>query len=571
MGNINLRCNLPQERHDEVFGWFHGDYLDVAEESQIAAMHRQYLFYESSWSERNIRICHCTACGGFDEFRSDSKEFFSLSSGDDGECPNCGIGVELKAMGKMRTFGSINDDDEIRISIFRPAPDGGLLVLSGWSHRKFSFNDLSPIPEFKPKEYAYFAPGVRQRWKRTWSYAGFYGHGPAYPAGWEPCEFMGEPFNPSINWTSDGSYYVICAERIADTKLKYCQVEEWYYDRCRVWLSDTAEPARFVHKFLAAYTEFPYIEMACKMGFYTAVDDLVLKGRKNAQLLDWQSPTSWGFLRLSKADGRAFIRTEGSWDLLQFYSAIRKDKAVTLKQFLDIASKVNGDSNAIKIYRTCKSIGCSVVAAVHYIDKKRGVGRIDAVVQTWCDYIRFAQDLNYDLRRTDVIFPRDLLDRHDAAAATVKVVSDAAKSRLYAKRYEVLRKMYEFTYGGYSIVVPTSAEDIVAEGRTLHHCVGGYAARHVEGKLDILFLRKERKKKTPFVTIEMSHRDSIHERCNMVQIHGFKNEHYQGGKFGSVEQRFGWFLDAWMDWLRSGSKRDAAGKPIIPEVKEVSA
>lgn len=89
--------------------------------------------------------------------------------------------------------------------------------------------------------------------------------------------------------------------------------------------------------------------------------------------------------------------------------------------------------------------------------------------------------------------------------------------------------------------------------------------------MDILFLRKTRKKGTPFITMELKARKSSTDPATIVQIHGYRNDSYGKGKHGQPAQQFAWFLDVWLDWLRQGSKRDSEGKPILPKVKETSA
>lgn len=565
----NLRCNLPEDDYERVFGYFDDHpFLDSAEESQMSACFSQYLFYET-FGTKEYRECHCTTCGEFSFWKKELPEFFGEKHGYVIGCPNCGEEVKMVSLGKMRNLGSLNNEEH-RFSIFRPAPDGGLLVISGWGTKPYSWNELSPTVHFREKERQYFAPGVRMRWKRVWSYAGLCNTGPAHPVGWEPCDFMREPHNPTINLTSDGSYYVICAERIEDTNLRYCQLEDWYHDRCKVWITDTVEPVRYIHKYLASYTAYPSMEMACKLGFYTAVDELVLEHYKNANLLNWNAPTSWGFLRLNRRDGRAFLRAEGSLDLLKIYRQAQKEgDAPSLQAFLDLAVKVGGEKNAGLLYRAAKKAGCTITEAINYVDRHKELGRAGTIIQMWVDYLDMATALDYDLSRRDVTLPKDLQERHDNAAATSKILGAQLTEKKYAKRTAALRKLYEFEYGGYCIVVPASAEAIVQEGKTLRHCVGGYAARHMDGKVDILFLRNTRKKGTSFVTIEMKPRKASTDPVQLVQIHGYRNELYKNSI--PARERFSWFLDVWVGWLVHGSKRDPSGKPILPERKEHSA
>lgn len=123
--------------------------------------------------------------------------------------------------------------------------------------------------------------------------------------------------------------------------------------------------------------------------------------------------------------------------------------------------------------------------------------------------------------------------------------------------------MYQFSYGGYAIVAPASVEDIVREGKRLHHCVGGYADRHFNGVLEILFLRKVSAIDTPLITLELAHREQNRSKVFIRQMYGDHN--------CQVKMQFQWFIDVWTAWLRDGSPRDADGSPIIPITEEVSA
>ena len=117
------------------------------------------------------------------------------------------------------------------------------------------------------------------------------------------------------------------------------------------------------------------------------------------------------------------------------------------------------------------------------------------------------------------------------------------------------------------IRAPMNKDEVLAEGRKLQHCVGGYAERHVQGKTTILFMRKVKKPDEPWLTIEMNKND-------LVQIHGFKNEgeHTAKGRFApDPREVYREFLDTWLEWLGKGSKRDKKGNPKLPRKKGAAA
>ena len=80
-----------------------------------------------------------------------------------------------------------------------------------------------------------------------------------------------------------------------------------------------------------------------------------------------------------------------------------------------------------------------------------------------------------------------------------------------------MRELFCFSSGGLLIRQPKSMAEIIAEGKRLHHCVGGYAERHAYGKLHILFIRTAEKPDVPFYTVEV---DLFGE---IKQVRGLRN------------------------------------------------
>jgi hypothetical protein len=58
-----------------------------------------------------------------------------------------------------------------------------------------------------------------------------------------------------------------------------------------------------------------------------------------------------------------------------------------------------------------------------------------------------------------------------------------------ALNYAKYGKAWEFEYGNFKIVIPTTAQDIVTEGSRMHHCVGTYVNRVLNGDTYICFVR----------------------------------------------------------------------------------
>lgn len=453
-----------------------------------------------------------------------------------------------------------------RVNICRTGTNGALLITSGWAKKTYTWGELRPGVYFTEKIRTVLLPGKRMQWEKVNEWNWWRNK----DTGWHEKATVAEPFNPFM-YSSDGSSYFMFPERIQESALKYCQVEEWYHSVTHVWLEDMQNPSRNVLRYLSAYTQYPDIEMAVKLDLPDAVTDLVCDGLKNGRYLNWKGKNPAEFLRMSKVDAKRFLQSGGRMPQLRIYHELKKGKSVkNMEDFLKLVEMLGGANILQKIDECAKMAGVSLMQAGHYVHNQAGNKRdVGVTLQLWKDYMDMGRELGYDLTRMDVLMPKDLHKRHNDASDTLKVSKQQEELKHYSVRYKNLRKLYEFEMGGLCIIVPESSEDIVREGRTLRHCVGGYAARHVKGKVDILFLRNKRKPGTPLVTIEMKPRSNTMSEIHLVQIHGYKNEMYPHSV--PAWKRYKWFLDAWTEWMRGGSKRDKKGKPVSPAEKEKTA
>lgn len=249
--------------------------------------------------------------------------------------------------------------------------------------------------------------------------------------------------------------------------------------------------------------------------------------------------------------------------LRSYHAAVKAGTRCSMRQLMELRGLYSavGTENIAYCARAC---GIDVFKAHRYVHKHSDLTKQthNQVAGIWKDYLDIAQKLNYDMSREDVVMPKDPFKRHDEAAANYGAIEQEIKDKLYARRYRELEKKYAFSMGGYSIVVPKTAEQIIEEGKTLKICVGGYAARHIEGGTTILFLRKTRKTGTSYVCIEMG---TGLDDWKIKQIHGYRNEWYTGAV--SPKVRHAEFINTWLEWVRNGSQRDKQGNPIIKERK----
>ena len=117
-----------------------------------------------------------------------------------------------------------------------------------------------------------------------------------------------------------------------------------------------------------------------------------------------------------------------------------------------------------------------------------------------------------DLEDSLVRWPRDLKASHNrqieerrAAEARKEAAKRAkqiaARAPLFQARAQELEKL-SFALDGLMIRPCANEEELIAEGKLLHHCVATYAKDYAEGRTAILFIRRVDQPEKPFFTLE---------------------------------------------------------------------
>ncbi len=155
------------------------------------------------------------------------------------------------------------------------------------------------------------------------------------------------------------------------------------------------------------------------------------------------------------------------------------------------------------------------------------------------DYLNQCRELQYNLRDTAICMPRDFEKMHTRLSKLIEHRQSEEEQRLFKMNYSE-RRALEFSSGGLMIHQPKCIDEIIAEGKELEHCVGGYAERHAQGALTIMLLRKKSEPDKPYYTVEVSNDYKI------VQCRGLRNNTADNPKpksVGDFEKKYQEYLD----------------------------
>lgn len=288
----------------------------------------------------------------------------------------------------------------------------------------------------------------------------------------------------------DNSYIVIGWERLRYTWLKYACAKDY--------------PGTKLLEYFRFYRKHRNAEYLMKSGYAELVQDAV-EGSDHGDL-NWKENNLLKMLRLNRTE---FALLQGQEKRYCDYMAYRKSfpdcKPDELLQFSEFFSYNFGTLDSIlrdsrlhirKLYRYLKSQNIEP--------------------NDYRDYLTECKKLEYSLTDDQIRRPKHFIEAHARTASQVKWQHDEKTREAFAKAMP-MRKAMEFASGGLLIRQPYSVDEITAEGRVLHHCVGGYAERHARGKLHILFIRKKVEPDVPYYTMEVSTSGEI------IQVRGIKN------------------------------------------------
>lgn len=545
-----LKCNLTEEERADIWQLFPG-YVSTGDLEAAGEFFPKYIFYDT-WGRRNFREYFCPNCGRFEVHGGKAVDIYCDSPfddhhGDSTSCPMCGTEGTLICLGRMRSMNSLWQETKV---MFFHEREGKLLASAGWLTRRFDREDLNPLPEFYETARYYVSPGKRQMWKRTvynaWGYR--------ERGGWEAKKSFSEPF-PRTHYLKTGEVYAVGMERIGDTDMRFCMLEDYLMDAFLVDGLQMTEPVRGMAAYLGEYTRRPQMEMLVKLGHHDVITEL-LEGDPMQRLVNWRAKSPHAFFRMTKQEYRAFQSTGAKLKELAAWRELLPD--MPFGEFAELVKIFGRDLSAFvaryggdrRFKKLCR-----------WYEKQKAVLK-DKTWTWWMDTLRNEELMGNDTSHDHVLMPEDLAARHDAAAKLAAKLAQEREEELVksygSTRFKQLRKRYAWTDGELMIRVPACAEEIENEGRLLQHCVAGYADRHIKGRTTILFLRWCDDPDAPYMTIEVNDTE-------IRQIHGYHNDLYSA----KPRDIHGELLDEWTAWLRRGSPRTSTGKPVRIKTEEV--
>lgn len=489
-------ADTPELKQQEILEW--------ASKRPFFSMH--YLYYRKR--SRYADIC-CSVCGKVssgkwkrgETFESQYEEIIQEPAANcAGHCPACG------ALGLYKPQGRVKKEHEIESGVYIADKyhDRGVVLryidvykvyrLATDRNGKMTgaFEQMQGIETAR----TYFEPGKKVH---TDFCKGDPYTGKDY---WDDCNLYG--MNNII--IGDGMIHPDTWKNLQGTVLQYSAIREYAEEKGRINAKE----------YLTRYTNWPQMEMLVRMKLFGVVDRMV-KGYCGF-IADENAKRPEDFLGIRKERMKLLKQHGGDVKFLELLQLEKRTGQNWTEVQIEALAELNADNE--QLTRTLRIITAQKL--INYISGYAGCGygtgcssataRLRSIAGIYFDYLDMRAQLGYDLANTVYQKPRDLMAAHNRMAEEInekeldeRLRTVALKYPEIRRHYRKLKKQYFYQDDEYVIRPAESAEEIVMEGRTLHHCVGGdtYLDKHNTGRSIILLLRFRSDPDMPYITAEI--------------------------------------------------------------------
>lgn len=519
--------------------------LDRADRIYFHNMH--YLYYKKHGCWAHIA---CSKCGGVTDARwkngvSYENQFQTWTEepreGNYGICPMCGARGIYKCQGKVKGTHS----KSIHMFIGQKYKENGMVIRYVEVEKKWTLGFICGDKE--PEMYnaceelsgveiarAYFEPDKKVQ-------IDYHKHDPYLGRDfWDDCNLYGMA-NIAIN---PAPIMPETYEEMNGTMFQYSALQEYTKSVGKINPID----------YLERYRQTPQIELLVKMGLNGVVEKLI---KCNYGIVaDEYARRPDLFLGIRKERVRQLIRRKGDTQLLEVMQMEKRH------------GQNWTDEQIEHLAETCLS-GTQVEMATRYMTLQKLLNRIEKyagceygtacssassrirhIATIYTDYLSMRINLGYDLNNTVYQQPRDLEAEHNKMVMeTNKEEMDKHLRKVAEKypnirhNYRGLRNKYFYEDDRYIIRPARSAEEIVMEGRLLHHCVGGdnYLNKHNRGITYILMLRFKKEPDIPYITVEIDAKEH-----RVIQWYGERDKKPD-------EKNMQEWINTWITKLKTGT------------------
>ena len=469
----------------------------------------------------------CSVCGA--NVYSKNRRFMQ---GARVNCPNCGTRVSC-----VLENGSVFAANYIEnIVAVQKGTDGETVFFRQWLLRRDNSARWEHIEDFLQETARYAIRGNKTaKWQKQGKESYYMRTGRYELDEWTRWQ---------DNRIYDGSYFFYpggIEEALSGTAMQYADLEGYLEEG----------GYRNAIYFLEYHAKYPVIEFLWKTGYRNIVHNRIFgMDRENRNAILWERKKlkecfkfPLRILKLMPPEEWKLDDVKRVNDIWERYGGKITDTEIQLvlesKVDIQLWSRATQYANAGRILKYIKN---QTDKREEKNPDRRIISQNDTA-QAYRDYLQECEQLHFDLHDKEILFPKDLTAAHNRTMEQVKFERNKADQEKFQKAVEKLEK-FAWSEGEFFIRPAREQMELTAEGKALHHCVGGYIKRMAEGETAIFFLRKANEPDKPFYTLEL-------QKKRVIQCRTEHNASYDRNP--DVKN----FVDMWMEKVvkKGGNKK----------------
>lgn len=252
----------------------------------------------------------------------------------------------------------------------------------------------------------------------------------------------------------------------------------------------------------------------------------------NITWIDWKQAKPAKMLGVTKEQLR-WIQKAG-WKLEEWEAFTACKEELTPEEVAEAFALIGVTS--IKTLAEIQEIRGKVLKTARYLRRQ------NEQAYTYRDYIRAVHNLGEDVTQDVILWPPRLRAAHDRVAMAARYTTDRRTKEQFEEMSRIAQGL-TWKHNGIIIRPAATPEELVQEGATLKHCVGGYAKSHASGRI-ILFIRHERRPERSWYTLNVDLKTK-----KIIQNHGYRNEMLPNGTHLRIPKEVQDFVLAWTETI----------------------
>ncbi len=272
-------------------------------------------------------------------------------------------------------------------------------------------------------------------------------------------------------------------------------------------------------------SRWPSFEYINKLGFSNLLLDK-MHGKQTFGAINWNGKSLLSVLGLTKEDLKEIKANKTRMEYMTLYilrKMRRNGEQVTVGEADRISSKLEifGKQELDEMFRFGNFIRvCDYYRKQETHKNETGWARyytMNSVHQDYKDYRAQCIQLGLDLADTAIRWPANLHQAHQNLTAQIQYKQNAELDEKVKLRANELNN-YNFDWDCIIMHPFTSSKEIIDEGKTLNHCVGGYVRKYATGATILCAVRRTDAPETPWYTVEFTNDGTL------VQCRGLRNQ-----------------------------------------------